>query len=85
MAASDMPPPLRSAEPTADLLDAERATLDSLPHIATTLAFPDGPGIAAETAEVLEEDFLRRSHAVERSISLSQHELPWWKRPSPWW
>ncbi|KAK7690558.1 hypothetical protein QCA50_005656 [Cerrena zonata] len=85
MSLSDMPAPLRSAEPTpSDLLDAGRSTediIDPLPHIATTLAFPDGPGVAAETAEIINESF----HPHENHTPPSRRELPWWKRPSPWW
>ena len=84
MALSDMPPPLRSAEhPTTDLLDARLSTEAALPHIATNLAFPDGPGTAAEAAEVLDEAFHQHAHAADRSPS--RERLPWWKTPSPWW
>ncbi|KAG6865399.1 hypothetical protein C0991_002893 [Blastosporella zonata] len=56
-----------------------------------SLILPDGP-VGEQAAELLEEFVHPQHHGEEVDVDADYHlrcvhniNLPWWKRPSPWW
>jgi hypothetical protein len=74
---------------------ARNTTASSLPYVPVqpeSLILPDGP-VGEDDAELLDELAHRRRETQDTLVGEAEddddhakrRQLPWWKRPSPWW